>query len=57
VAYDAMWTIAYTLEGTNVFTVHQIFEAEELFVENADKNKGIVGADALTPRVTGEWHL
>lgn len=46
VAYDAMWTIAYTLEGTKGSTA-DLATLKTLFVENANKNTGIVGAETL----------
>ncbi|MEP6613924.1 MAG: ABC transporter substrate-binding protein [Mucilaginibacter sp.] len=46
VAYDAMWTIAYTLEATNGST-SDFAALKTKFVENANKNTGIVGAEAL----------
>lgn len=46
VAYDAMWTIAYTLEETNGNTT-DFAALKAAFVENANKNTGIVGAEAL----------
>lgn len=46
VAYDAMWTIAYTLEGTNGST-DDFAALKAGFVANANKNTGIVGAEAL----------
>jgi branched-chain amino acid transport system substrate-binding protein len=45
-AYDAMWTIAYTLEAANGRTA-DFSRLMKLFVASADKNKGIVGAEAL----------
>jgi branched-chain amino acid transport system substrate-binding protein len=46
VAYDAMWTIAYTLEATNGST-DDFAALKAGFVANANKNTGIVGAEAL----------
>ena len=46
VAYDAMWTIAYTLEATNGDT-SDFATLKTIFVTNANKNTGIVGAEAL----------
>ena len=46
VAYDAMWTIAYTLEATNGSTT-DFAALKTAFVENANKNTGIVGAETL----------
>jgi len=46
VAYDAMWTIAYTLEGTNGST-DDFAALKAGFVANANKNTGIVGAEVL----------
>ena len=46
VAYDAMWTIAYTLEATNGSTT-DFAALKTAFVENANKNTGIAGAETL----------
>ena len=45
-AYDAMWTIAYTIEANNGST-DDFDKLKTLFVEEANKYSGIVGADAL----------
>lgn len=45
-AYDALWTIAYTLEGTNGSTT-DFARLRTLFISEANKDTGIVGADAL----------
>jgi branched-chain amino acid transport system substrate-binding protein len=46
VAYDAMWTIAYTLEATKG-SVADFTALKTLFVQQANANTGIVGAEAL----------
>ena len=46
VAYDAMWTIAYTLEATNGSTA-DFAALKTRFVEQANAYSGIVGAGAL----------
>jgi branched-chain amino acid transport system substrate-binding protein len=48
VAYDAAWTIAYTLEAANGSTT-DFAKLKTLFVEQANKRSGIVGADTLDP--------
>jgi branched-chain amino acid transport system substrate-binding protein len=45
-AYDAMWAIAYTIEANNGSTA-DFAKLKALFVEQANKNSGIVGAEAL----------
>lgn len=45
-AYDALWTIAYTLEATNGST-GDFTKLKTTFVEQANKNAGITGSDAL----------
>lgn len=56
-AYDAMWTIAYTIEANNGST--DPFEIlKTLFVEQANSHSGIVGAgslDAAGDRATGTF--
>lgn len=46
VAYDAMWTIAYTIEANNG-TTNGFATLKSLFVEQANSHSGIVGAGAL----------
>ncbi len=46
VAYDAMWTIAYTIEANNGST-DGFAKLKALFVEQANKYNGIVGSEAL----------
>lgn len=45
-AYDAMWTIAYTIEANNGNTA-DFGKLKASFVEQANKNSGIVGSGAL----------
>jgi len=45
-AYDAMWTIAYTIEANNGNT-SDFNKLKTLFVEQANKHSGVVGAGAL----------
>ncbi|RWY57031.1 ABC transporter substrate-binding protein [Mucilaginibacter gilvus] len=45
-AYDALWTIAYTLEGTDGSTT-DFAKIKTLFVAEANKDTGVTGADAL----------
>lgn len=45
-AYDAMWTIAYTLEASGGST-DDFDKLKTLFVEEANSYSGIIGADAL----------
>jgi branched-chain amino acid transport system substrate-binding protein len=45
-AYDALWTIAYTLEATKGST-GDFTKLKTTFVEQANKNAGITGPDAL----------
>ena len=45
-AYDAMWTIAYTIEANNGST-NDFATLKTLFVVQANKHRGIVGAEAL----------
>jgi branched-chain amino acid transport system substrate-binding protein len=45
-AYDALWTIAYTLEGTDGSTA-DFAKIKTLFVAEANKDTGVTGADAL----------
>jgi branched-chain amino acid transport system substrate-binding protein len=45
-AYDAMWTIAYTIEANNGNT-SDFNKLKILFVEQANKHSGVVGAGAL----------
>jgi len=56
-AYDAMWTIALTLEANNG-TTDNFTQLKTLFVEQSNKHKGIVGAgllDAAGDRATGSF--
>ncbi len=56
-AYDAMWTIAYAIEANNGSTAG-FAKLKTLFVEQANKNSGIVGAEALDAagdRATGTF--
>ena len=56
-AYDAMWTIAYTLEANNGLT-DPFATLKTLFVEQANSHSGIVGAgslDAAGDRATGTF--
>ncbi len=46
VAYDAMWTIAYTIEANNG-TTDNFTQLKTHFVEQANTHSGIVGAGAL----------
>lgn len=46
VAYDAIWTIAYTLESLNG-NITDFSQLKTKFVEQANKNSGIVGAEVL----------
>lgn len=45
-AYDALWAIAYTIEANNG-DVTDFAKLKTSFVEQANKNQGITGADAL----------
>jgi len=45
-AYDAMWTIAYTLEAINGSTA-DFAKLKASFVEQANKNGGVLGAEDL----------
>jgi len=45
-AYDAMWTIAYTLEANNGSTA-DFAKLKVSFVEQANKNGGVLGAEDL----------
>jgi len=45
-AYDAMWTIAYTLEANNGSTA-DFAKLKASFVEQANKNGGVLGAENL----------
>lgn len=57
VAYDAIWTIAYTLESLNG-NIEDFSLLKAKFVEQANKNSGIVGAEALDvagDRATGTF--
>lgn len=47
-AYDAMWTIAYTIEA-NKGTTEGFAKLKSLFVDQANSHSGIVGAGALDP--------
>jgi branched-chain amino acid transport system substrate-binding protein len=56
-AYDALWTIAYTLEGTDGSTA-DFAKIKTLFVAEANKDTGVTGADALDAagdRATGTF--
>ncbi|MBD1366351.1 ABC transporter substrate-binding protein [Mucilaginibacter sp. ZT4R22] len=56
-AYDALWTIAYTLEGTDGSTT-DFAKIKTLFVAEANKDTGVTGADALDAagdRATGTF--
>ena len=56
-AYDALWTIAYTLEANNGTTA-DFAKLKSSFVEQANKHTGIVGAEALDndgDRATGTF--
>jgi branched-chain amino acid transport system substrate-binding protein len=55
--YDALWTIAYTLESTEGSTT-DFAKIKTLFVAEANKDTGITGADALDAagdRATGTF--
>lgn len=45
-AYDAMWTIAYTLEANNGNTA-DFAKLKASFIEQANKNGGVLGAEDL----------
>ncbi|MEP7323114.1 MAG: ABC transporter substrate-binding protein [Saprospiraceae bacterium] len=56
-AYDAMWTIAYTIESNNG-TTDDFAKLKSLFVAQANKYSGVVGAedlDAAGDRATGTF--
>lgn len=55
--YDAMWTIAYTIEANNSST-NGFAALKTLFAEQANKHSGIIGAgalDAAGDRATGTF--